>query len=172
MRSLLSQCAWTPSQYRSVQSRSWRVGVSARGHAADQVHESLGALDPGGQQIRRQDVDSQDARVSLGTRDALILGVEGGVVDHCVDATEGVHLIRHTARLISAGKITHHDGGGVGSEITEAGGPRVVASVQEDFVTEIEELSRGAGAEPRGGARYEHARHKPPRSWPYPAYAE
>src|SRR4051812_6786772 len=97
--------------------------------------------------------------MSFGSHAAFLFGIDGGVVNHRVDAADAVHLVRQTTRLVPAREVTDHDGGGPGCQIAGAGGTIPVASVAHHVVAEVQKLSSGAGAEPGGGAGDQNSCH-------------
>jgi hypothetical protein len=85
----------TPSPRRPVDISQGGIPISV--HAAAQVHQPGSTIDPGRQQIGRQDVHRKRASVPFRGCDPLRIDVDGRVVDQGVDSADGVCLIRHAA---------------------------------------------------------------------------
>jgi hypothetical protein len=92
-------------------------------HAAADVDQPVGTVDLDGQQVGREDVDGERARVSLRGGDPLGVDVDAGVVDDGVHPADRVDLVGETVRLAGACEVADYNRGCPVSESADADGP-------------------------------------------------
>jgi hypothetical protein len=116
------------------------VSPSAAVHAAAEVHQPLGAVDEGREQVRGDDVDGQDRPA----------GVDAGVVDHGVHPAEPVDLFGDVPGLVEVGQVSGYGHGPAVEEFAHSGESLPAAGVDDDLVPVVEEGSGGRSTEAVG----------------------
>ena len=128
-------------------------------HAAAQVDEPGGPADPGGEEVRREDVDGEHAGVAIDGPVGFGVGVDAGVVDDGIEGPEVVDGVSDPVGLVEAGEVADDDVGSGRSQRLDGGGSFVVAGVDDDVVPVGEQCLSGGEAESGGRPGDEDARH-------------
>jgi hypothetical protein len=136
------------------------VGLTLLVQAAPEVHEAPGGLHEGREQVGRERVDGQGARVPVLRRVAARLAeADARVVDDRIEGPDRVRLPRHPLHLGRAGQVGDEDLGEARQLAAQRVGLLRVAGVADDPVAVVDEATGGIAAEAVVGAGDEDARH-------------
>ena len=138
-----------PFQRRVVPVEVLERGAAGGVHAAAQVDEPARPVDEGGEEVRGEDVDGEDAWMAVDAPVRLGVGVDAGVVDDGVERSERVHVGGEASGLVEVGEVTDHQAAGV-AERPEVVSALTVAGVEDDVVA----VRRGGWWRRRGRGRW------------------
>jgi hypothetical protein len=136
------------------------AGLALLVQAAREVHEALGGLHEGREQVGRERVDGQGARVPTLRRVAARLAeADARVVDDRVERAHRVGVLGQPPHLRRAGQIRDEDVGEARQLAAQRVGLLGAARVADDPVAVVDEATGGIAAEAVVGAGDVDARH-------------
>ena len=135
-------------------------GATGGVHVAAEVDQSGGAPDERREEVRRQQVDGEHTWMAVCRRVPFRLGVDAGVVNDCVEASERVDVLGEGAGFVVVGEVAGRHTDSSLCEGSEVCGTLRVAGVEDHGVAAVEQRLCSGATESCGGPGYEDSGHR------------